>query len=90
MQDPEKEGQTEKQIKNQNQKTPRGHSSKQAKPVYIPTGYESLRSSGQSASRRTANNRTDNTGTNKTVGRRGRQSVIPSSPPGDPRSAGLR
>ena len=42
MQDPEKEGQTEKQIKNQNQKTPRGHSSKQAKPVYIPTGYEKV------------------------------------------------
>ena len=46
MQDPEKEGQTQKQIKNQNQKTPRSHSSKQAKPVYIPAGYESLQSSG--------------------------------------------
>ena len=73
MQDPEKEGQTQKQIKNQNQKTPRSHSSKQAKPVYIPAGYEKVYNAVESASRRTANNRTDNTGMNKTVGRRGRQ-----------------
>ena len=58
MQDPEKEGQTEKQIKNQNQKTPRGHSSKQAKPVYISAAYEKV--------------------------------CRAVSPPGDPRSAGLR
>ena len=42
MQDPEKEGQTEKQIKNKKQNTPRGHSSKQAKLVYIPAGYEKV------------------------------------------------
>ena len=36
MQDPEKEGQTKKQLNEQNQKVPR------AKPVYIPAGYETV------------------------------------------------
>ena len=42
MQDPEKEGQTEKQIKNKKQNTPRGHSSKQAKLVGYEKVYEAV------------------------------------------------
>ena len=58
MQDPEKEGQTKKQlneqIKEQNRKVPR------AKPVYIPAGYEkvfeavqSLQAEGRAVTERT-------------------------------------